>query len=72
MRPLGWIGVILIVAGVVSLAIGGIPYTKSRNTVEMGPLKVSAKETSTTPPVAAIVVIALGAVLVYAGRKRSS
>jgi len=70
MRPLGWIGLLLIVAGVVALAIGGIPYTKSRNTVEMGPLKVSAKETETTPPVASIVIIALGAVLVYAGRKR--
>jgi hypothetical protein len=72
MRPLGWIGVVLIIAGGVALAVGGIPYTKSRNTVEMGPLKISAKETDTTPPVAGIVVIALGAVLVYAGRKRST
>jgi len=70
MRPLGWIGVILIVAGVVSLAIGGIPYTKSRDTVEMGPLKVSAKETGTTPPAVAVIAIAIGGALVFAGRKR--
>ncbi|MDQ6718916.1 MAG: DUF3185 domain-containing protein [Gemmatimonadota bacterium] len=71
MRPLGWVGLILIVAGVVTLAIGGVPYTKSRNTVEMGPLKVSAKETSTTPPALGIVALALGGVLMFVGRKRS-
>lgn len=71
MRPLGVVGVILIIVSVVVLAIGGVPYTKSRDTVEMGPLKVSAKETSTTPPALAIVGIAIGGALAFAGRKRS-
>jgi hypothetical protein len=71
MRPIGWVGVLLIAAGVVSLAIGGIPYAKSRNTVEMGPLKVSANETSVTPAWAGIAAIVIGGVLVFAGRKRS-
>jgi hypothetical protein len=71
MRSLGWIGLILIVAGVVSLAIGGIPYTKSRDTVEMGPLKVSSKETGTTPPWLGVSAIVIGGILVVAGRKRS-
>ena len=71
MRPLGWVGLILIIASVVTLAIGGVPYTKSRNTVEMGPLKVSTKETSTTPPALAVVALAVGGALTFVGRKRS-
>ena len=71
MRPLGVVGVILIIVSVVVLAIGGLPYTRSRDTVEMGPLKVSSKETSTTPPTLAIVGIAIGGALAFAGRKRS-
>jgi hypothetical protein len=71
MRPLGWVGVILLLAGIVSLAIGGIPYTKSKNTVDVGPLQVSAKETTATPPAAAIVAIVIGGALIFAGRKRS-
>ena len=71
MRPLGIVGVVLIIVSVVVLAIGGVPYTRSRDTVEMGPLKVSSKETSTTPPTLAIAGIAVGGALAFAGRKRS-
>src|SRR5207253_130562 len=44
MRPLSWIGVLLIIAGIVVVAMRGIPYTKSRNEVEVGPLKVTSQE----------------------------
>jgi hypothetical protein len=69
MKPLGWIGVLLIIAGIVVVAMRGIPYTKSHNEVEVGPLKVTSQERGMVPPVAGIVAIVAGAVLVFAGRK---
>jgi len=69
MRPLGWIGVLLIVAGIVIVAMRGIPYTKSHNEVEVGPLKVTSQERGMVPPVIGIVAIVIGGVLVFAGRK---
>jgi hypothetical protein len=72
MRPLGWIGVLLVVAGIVVVAMRGIPYTKSHNEVEVGPLKVTSQERGMVPPIAGIAAIVVGGVLVFAGRKRST
>jgi uncharacterized membrane protein len=69
MKPLGWVGVFLIIAGIVVVAMRGIPYTKSHNEVEVGPLKVTSQERGMVPPVAGVVAIVAGAVLVFAGRK---
>ena len=71
MRPVGWIGVIVVVAGIVVVAMRGIPYTKSHNEVEVGPLKVTSQERGMVPPMAGIVAIVAGAVLIFAGRKSS-
>ena len=72
MRPLSWVGVLLIVGGIVVLAMGGIPYTKSRNEVEVGPMKVTAQERGFVPPVVGIAAIVVGGILVFAGSKRSA
>ena len=69
MRPLAWIGVILIIAGVVIVAMKGIPYTKSRNEVEVGPLKVTSQERGLVTPLVGVAAIVIGGVLVFAGRK---
>jgi uncharacterized membrane protein YidH (DUF202 family) len=71
MRPLGWIGILLIVVGIVVAAMGGIPYTKSQNQVEVGTLKITAQERAVVPPYVGIVAIVLGGILLFAGRKRS-
>ena len=72
MRPISWIGVILIIAGLVVVAMRGIPYTKSQNEVEVGPLKITSQERGLVPPIAGIAAIVIGGVLVFAGRKRST
>ena len=72
MRPLSWIGVLLIIAGIIVVAMRGIPYTKSHNEVEVGPLKVTSQERGLVPPVAGIAAIVIGGVLVVAGRKRAA
>jgi uncharacterized membrane protein len=72
MRPLGWIGVLLVVAGIIVVAMRGIPYTKSRNEVEVGPVKVTSQERRTVPPYVGVVAIVVGGVLIFAGRRRST
>jgi hypothetical protein len=72
MRPLSWIGVLLIVAGIIVVAMRGIPYTKSHNEVEVGPLKVTSQERGLVPPVVGIAAIVIGGVLVFAGGKRAT
>ena len=72
MRPLAWIGVLLIAGGAIIVAMRGIPYTKSRNEVEVGPLKVTSQERGTVPPYVGLAAIAVGAVLFVFGRKRSA
>ena len=69
MRPLAWIGVICIIAGLVIVAMRGIPYTKSRNEVEVGPLKVTTQERGMVTPIIGVAAIVIGGVLVFAGRK---
>ena len=72
MRPLGWIGVLLIVAGVIVVAMRGVPYTKSRDEVEVGPLKVTTQERGMVTPIFGVAAIVVGGVLVFAGKKRSA
>ena len=71
MRLLGWTGVLLILAGVVIVAMRGVPYTESRNEVEVGPLKITSQERGRVPPIVGIAAIVIGGVLVFAGRKPS-
>jgi drug/metabolite transporter (DMT)-like permease len=72
MKPLAWIGVILIIAGIVVVAMKGIPYTKSRNEDEVGPLKVTSQERGLVTPIVGVAAIVIGGVLVFAGRSRSA
>jgi drug/metabolite transporter (DMT)-like permease len=69
MRPLAWVGVLLIVAGLIIVAMRGIPYTKSRNEVEVGPLKVTSQERGMVTPIVGVAAIVIGGALVFAGRK---
>ena len=72
MRPLGWVGVALIVAGGIILVMRGVSYTKNRNDIEVGPFRVATVEKGFVPPIAGIVTILVGAGLLYAGRKRKA
>jgi uncharacterized membrane protein len=70
-RPLGIIGVILIIAGVVVLAMRGVSYTKNRDSVKIGGLEVSKEDRGFVPPVAGIIAIVAGIGLVAAGRNKT-
>jgi len=66
-------GALMIVAGIAGLAPGGFEYTQTREVAKLGPLDLKAKEQKavTIPPLASGAVLALGAVVVVVGRKKS-
>jgi hypothetical protein len=71
MRPLGLIGVILIIGGIVVLAMRGISYTKDRDAVKIGGLEIAKEDRGFVPPVAGIIAVVAGVALVAAGRKKA-
>lgn len=72
MKPLGWIGVVLIVAGVITLAVGGITYSHKNQIMKVGPIQAThtEKETIPLPPILGIVCIVAGGGLVIVGRRK--
>jgi uncharacterized membrane protein YidH (DUF202 family) len=65
------IGVVLIVAGVVALAYGGVSYTTREEVIDVGPLEVAKEERRTfpIPPVAGGALLVGGLVLVILGAR---
>jgi hypothetical protein len=70
MRPVGIVGIILILAGAAVLALRGISYTKERQSVQVGPLGITTEQKGFIPPVVGLVAVVLGGVLVYSARRR--
>jgi hypothetical protein len=68
------VGVVLIIAGIIGFAIGGISFTRERTVVDVGPLQVQAEERETIPitPLAAGAALLAGLVLVVAGTRRAT
>jgi hypothetical protein len=71
MRPLGIVGILLIIGGAAILAFRGVSYTKERQSVQVGPLGITAERKGFIPPIVGVAAIVLGGVLVFAARKRS-
>jgi multidrug transporter EmrE-like cation transporter len=73
MKPLSMIGIVLVVAGVVALAIGRFSYTTEEKVLEVGPLVATADQEHTVhiPDVAGIAAIIAGIALVFVARRRA-
>ncbi|MGE4243551.1 hypothetical protein [Ramlibacter sp.] len=65
------LAIVLIVAGAASLAYGGFSYTKETDVVKIGPIELSVKERKSVnvPMWGGLAAIAIGVVLLVAGRK---
>jgi len=72
MKPAFFIGIVLIVLGVVALAYGGITYTKREKVIDLGPIQASAdrQKTFPLPPVVGVISLVGGIVLVAVGSKK--
>lgn len=66
-------GIIFIAAGIVALIYQGITYTKRRDTVQLGPVGITAEQKETIPisPVIGATLVIVGAGLLLASRRKS-
>lgn len=72
MRALVFIGVLLLIVGVVALGFQGITYFTHERVVDAGPLKVDVQKPHTIifNPIAGIAALGAGLVLVLIGSSR--
>ena len=72
MNAVKWVGVVLLVAGVLALVYGSFSYTKDSTAVKLGPLELSVKEKKTVnvPIWAGVGAIVAGGLLLVLGGKR--
>ena len=65
-------GIVLIVIGVISLAYGGISYTKREKVIDLGPIQATAERQKTIPlpPLLGGLALAGGVALLIAGAKK--
>lgn len=66
------VGILLIVAGIAALGLGGFSFTKETHEAKIGPLEFSMKEKQTVnfPTWASVAVIVVGGALVLLGGKK--
>jgi uncharacterized membrane protein YidH (DUF202 family) len=69
MKPMAWIGILLIVVGVLVLGYQGINYTRQKNVIDMGSVHVTreAHERIPIPPILGGVTLVGGIILLVAG-----
>jgi hypothetical protein len=72
MRPLGILGLVLILLGIAGLIVGRFHYATEKKVVDVGPIEATAKEQHTVdiPDIAGVVAVLAGGFLVYVGRRR--
>lgn len=66
------VGILLIVLGLVSLALGGISYTKREKVLDIGPIQATAERHKTIPlpPLLGGLALAGGIALLIVGAKK--
>jgi len=71
MKPATIIGLVLIVVGIIGFAVGGFSFTHEKKDVDLGPLQVSHKQTSTVPipPILSTIALLGGIGLVVVGAR---
>ena len=74
MKPISWIGILLIVLGAVALAYHGINYTREKNVVDMGSMHVTTEtnERIPLPPMLGGLALVGGVILLVAGARNKS
>jgi hypothetical protein len=74
MKPVSWIGILLIVLGGLALAYQGFSYTRQEKVLDLGPIHATAEkqERVSIPPILGGLALAGGILLLVAGARKSS
>jgi len=74
MNGVSILGLLLIILGIVGLVVGGVTYTKDKDTADLGPVDITVKQKEHVhiPPALAVVALLGGGLLVVAGSRRRS
>jgi uncharacterized membrane protein len=69
MKPIVWVGILLVVLGVLVLAYQGINYTREKKVLDVGPVHVTSQthERIPLPPVLGGLALIGGVILVVVG-----
>ena len=72
MKPITWVGIVLVVLGVLALAFQGFNYNRQETVMNMGPMSVTAEthERLPLPPILGGLALAGGVVLLVVGAKQ--
>jgi hypothetical protein len=73
MKPIVWVGIVLIVLGGLVLAYQGINYTRDKNVLDVGSVHITAEtqEHIPVPPILGGLAIVGGIVVLVMGAKKS-
>jgi hypothetical protein len=74
MKPIIWVGILLIVLGGLALAYQGFTYTHHEHVMDVGPMHVTREdhERISIPPILGGLALVGGIVLIAVGGKKSS
>lgn len=73
MRPLGIVGIVLIIVGIIGFAYGGLNWSTQKKDAQLGPVEISHQENHgfAVPPVLSGLLVVGGIVLLVAGARRA-
>jgi len=71
-KPISWVGILLIVVGALALAFQGINYTREKKVLDVGPAHITTKthERIPLPPILGGLALAGGVVLLVMGARK--
>ena len=74
MKPITWIGILLVVVGALALAYQGINYTRQEKVVDIGPIHATAEkhERIPLPPMVGGLALVGGIVLLVVGARQKA
>jgi uncharacterized membrane protein len=74
MKPIMWVGILLVVLGALAVAYQGFNYTHQEKILDVGPIHATAEERDrvSIPPVLGGLALVGGIVLLVVGAKKNS
>jgi uncharacterized membrane protein len=74
MKPMAWLGILLIVVGGLALAYQGFTYTHQEKVLDVGPIHATADKHDrvSIPPIVGALMLVGGIALVVGGSKKGS